>query len=69
MAYSSIGGDGFKGDHRHDLLSQHIQWIARVESLFDFATLHAFNGGTAGQQVTAVLGEDDPLGRRIDLVP
>ena len=59
---------GFERDHGHQLLSQHIEWVAGIESLFDFAAEHPFDGGTAGQQVAAVLGEDHALRCHTDLV-
>ncbi|PSK67650.1 hypothetical protein B0E53_00297 [Micromonospora sp. MH33] len=58
-----------QGHHRHDLLGQHVQWVARVVQLLDGARAHPLGDHGAGEQVAAVLREDHAPGDRADLVP
>ena len=58
-------------DHRDDLLRQHVERVARVARRLDRALVHAARHGGAGDEIAAVLREDDafadgarPGGRR-----
>ena len=51
------------GHHRHDLLGQHVQRVARDHGGLDQALAHALGHHRALQEVGAELGEDPALGR------
>ncbi len=57
------------GDHRHDLLGQHVQRVGRHPLGLDPTGAHLLHHDGALQQVTTVLGEQHPPGDRADLVP
>ena len=57
--------------HRHhgdDLLRQHVERVARIARRFDQAFVHAARGRGAGDQVAAVLREDQAFAGGADLV-
>ena len=54
--------------HRHDLLRQDVERVARVAHRLDRARRHPFGDDRAGHQVAPVLGEDDAAGHRAHLV-
>ena len=56
-------------DHGDDLLSQNVERIARIESLFDFAHEHFFGCRATREQVATKFRKDHSLGDRADLVP
>ncbi len=57
-----------EGAHRHDLLGQHVEGVARIAHLLDLAGLHALGHDGRLDQVAAVLGEDHAPGDGADLV-
>jgi hypothetical protein len=54
--------------HRHDLLGEHVERVARQDRGFDRALVHAAGHHGGLEQVAAVLREDDALARGADLV-
>ena len=64
-------GDGPRvhGGHRHDLLREYVQRVARIPQFLDGALDHPLRHHRAGHQVAAVLREDHAAGHRADLVP
>ena len=55
-------------DHRHDLLREHVERVARVARRLDRALVHRPRDRGAGEQVAAELREDDALADRADVV-
>ena len=47
-----------EGDHGHDLLGQHVEWVAQVPGRLDGALVHAVDDHRRLQQVGPVLRED-----------
>ena len=52
--------------HRHQLLGQHVERVARHPGLLDLAGQHPLHHHRRLQQVAPVLGEHDALGRLAD---
>ena len=56
------------GDHRHELLREDVERIARITRRLDRAAMHGVGDGSACEQVAAKLRKDDPFADRADLV-
>ena len=57
------------GDHRDEVLGEHVQRVARDDRLLDLAAAHAPGDHRALEQVGAELGEDPALRDLAHLVP
>ena len=64
-----VAGPAIHDGHRHELLGEDVEQVARDRRVLDLAFVHAPGDHGAFEQVAAVLREDDPLARRPDLVP
>ncbi len=60
----ALSGD----DHRHELLREHVERVARHARRLDGPLLHRLRDGGARQQVAPVLREDDPARDGVDLM-
>ena len=56
------------GDHRDDVLGEHVERVARDHRLLDLAGAHPLGDDRALEQVGAELGEDPALGDGAELV-
>ena len=56
------------GNDGHDLLGEHVQRVAQESCRFHMALVHGAGYGGAGDQVGAILGEDDAVRGCADLV-
>ena len=63
-----VDGPALHDGHRHHLLGEHVERIARHGRGLDCPGVHAFGHDGRLEQVSAVLGEDDSARGRIDLV-
>ena len=64
-----VDGDRLERDHRHDLLGQHVERVARIAHRLDRAVAHPLGDHGALEQVAAELREDHAPADRADLVP
>ena len=61
--------DGFATDDRDDVLRQYVERVADVAARLDRTGVHAFGERGRREQVAAVLRQQDPGRRRVDLMP
>ena len=54
--------------HRHDLLGDDVERVARIAGRLDRAVVHRLRDRGAGDEIAAELREDDPFADRVDLV-
>ena len=59
---------GVDGEHRHDLLREHVEGVARHVQRLDLGRAHALGDDGGLDEVAAVLREDHALAHRADLV-
>ena len=61
-------GDRVASDDRDDLLREHIERVSDVARFLDRARVHPFGERGRGEEVAAVLRQDDAGRRRVDLM-
>ena len=64
----AIDGPRLHRNHGHDLLGEHIERVAGVSRRLDAPLVHGPRDGGAGEQVAAVLREDDAFAGGADVV-
>ncbi len=68
-AVEVVDGPRVHRAHRHELLGEHVERVARVAGLLDLAGEHALGHHRGLQEVAAELREDLPAARLAHLVP
>ena len=64
-----VDGDLVVGADRHDLLGEHVEWVARNVRLLDQPLAHRLRDDGAFEQVAAELREDPALRDGAEVVP
>jgi hypothetical protein len=63
-----VGVPGVDRHHRHDLLRQHVERVARIARRLDRSFVHCLRDRGAGDEIAAELRHDDAARRRADLM-
>ena len=63
-----VDGPAVHHGHRHELLGEHVEGVARHGGRLDRPGVHALGDDRRLEQIAAVLGKDDPARGRVHLV-